>query len=559
VAPQSINEIVQICLQYGITNAVISPGSRNAPLIIAFARNPAFRCISITDERSAAYFALGMAGHLRKTVVLICTSGTAALNYAPALAEAFYQNIPLLALTADRPPEWIDQNDGQSIMQQNIYSSFIRKSYNMPVDSGAMEDRWHSRRILSEAINHTMLNGMGPVHINVPLREPLYLPQPEIKTTVPSIAVTGSRITADDSQLASILEKWGTYSKRLVICGFMGKNPELNRLLGDMTENDEIAVIAENLSNISHADFIDTTEPFLSGLSESGKEYFVPGLLITLGGAVLSKGLKNYLREYKPEAHWHIDENDLFTDTYQNLSGNIRMNPLEFFSHVGGTGKNEVPYMQLVREKPVNCRKLHDKYIKEAVFSDLVAYNSIFNRLPACNLHLANSTPVRYAQLFRSRPDILYNSNRGVSGIDGCISTAAGAATVNGQLTVLLSGDVGFIYDSNGLWNNDLPKNLRIIVFNNDGGNIFKIIPTSDEIKGIEHFFETPHNVSIKALTEAYGLEHFLAGSTGELEDVLQHIFKPKERAVVLEIKTSGTISANVFKEYFQYIRQNEQ
>lgn len=554
-----MNEIVQICLQHGINYAVISPGSRNAPLIIAFAKNPAFRCISITDERSAAYFALGMAGHLQKTVVLICTSGTAALNYAPALAEAFYQNIPLLALTADRPPEWIDQNDGQSIMQQNIYSSFIRKSYNMPVDSGTMEDRWHSRRILSEAINHTMLNGKGPVHINVPLREPLYLPQPEVKTDLPSIAVTGSRITADKSQLQSIVEKWGRYSKKLVVCGFMGKNPELNRVLGRMTENDEIAVIAENLSNLSHKEFIDTAEPFLAGLSETDKDNFTPKLLITIGGAVLSKGLKNYLREYKPAAHWHIDENDLFTDTYQNLTGNIRMSPLEFFSHVGGTGKNEADYMQLVREKPVNCRKLHQKFIQEAGFSDLVAYNTILNHLPACNLHLANSTPVRYAQLFESRPDILYNSNRGVSGIDGCISTAAGAATVNDQLTVLLSGDVGFIYDSNGLWNNNLPKNLRIIVFNNDGGNIFKIIPTSDEIKGIEHFFETPHNVSIKALTEAHGLEHYHAGNTSELKDVLQHFFKPTERAVVLEIKTSGTISADVFKQYFQYIRQNEQ
>ncbi len=554
-----MNEIVQICLQHGITNAVISPGSRNAPLIIAFAKSPAFRCISIADERSAAYFALGMAGHLQKTVVLICTSGTAALNYAPALAEAFYQNIPLLALTADRPPEWIDQNDGQSIMQQNIYSSFIRKSYNMPVDSGTMEDRWHSRRILSEAINHTMLNGKGPVHINVPLREPLYLPQPGVKTELPSVAVTGSRITADTSQLQSIVEKWGRYSKKLLVCGFMGKNPELNLLLGRMAENDEIAVMAENLSNLSHKEFVDRAEPFLAGLSETDKENFTPELLITIGGAVLSKGLKNYLREHKPAAHWHVDENDLFTDTYQNLTGNIRMSPLEFFSHVGGTIKNEADYMHLVREKTVNCRKLHQKFIQKAVFSDLVAYNTIFNHLAACNLHLANSTPVRYAQLFGSRPDILYNSNRGVSGIDGCISTAAGAATVNDQLTVLLSGDVGFIYDSNGLWNNNLPKNLRIIVFNNDGGNIFKIIQTSDEIRGIEHFFETPHNVSIKALTEAHGLEHFLACNNGELEDVLQHFFKPKERAVVLEIKTSGTISAEVFKQYFQYIRQNEQ
>lgn len=371
MAHQIISELARICIQLGIDHAVISPGSRNAPLIIAFAKNPAFHCFSISDERSAGYFALGMARQLQKPVVLICTSGTAALNYAPALAEAFYQKVPLLALTADRPSEWIDQNDGQSIRQQNIYSSFVKKSFTLPIDTFNPEDLWHARRIMSGAVNFALSGGHGPVHVNVPLREPLYAEQTVVQNDVPVIRITQSTPAPGESRWQSIREKWSSFNKKLIVCGFMNSNHELSRLLDQMSRNDEAVVIAENLSNLFSREFVDTPEPFLARLSGSDREDFTPELLVTIGGSVVSKNLKNYLRKYRPAEHWHIDPDDLFIDTYRVLTQSVPAVPLEFFTRVAGTGKNDLLYMQLARERHTSCGQLHNEFIRSAVFSDL--------------------------------------------------------------------------------------------------------------------------------------------------------------------------------------------
>ena len=553
---QGVSEIPYICEAHGISHAVISPGSRNAPLILSFTAHPQINCISITDERSAGYYALGMAQQLQKPVGLICTSGTALTNYTPAITEAFYLKIPLLVISADRPPEWIDQNDGQTIRQNDFFPNVVKKTFITPVETEKEEDLWYFRRILNEAIGITMADNHGPVHINVPLREPLYEPLPEI-TQVPdviSIQTGYSQLTND--QWRNIKQKWKSHSKILIVCGFSSeRNPDMENSLVMIAENNEAVVVAENLTNLSDYNFIHSPERFIAALDNEKQVNFQPDLLITTGGAVLSKRLKKYLREFSPNEHWHVDENEMFVDTYQALSQNIRIKPEYFFKNIAGTGSVNEHYCKFAKQINEHANENHDNFLAKAEFADLKAYELVFNQLPSdCNLHLANSTPVRYSQLFPNRPDINYFSNRGTSGIDGCVSTAAGTAMVSEKLNILLLGDLAFIYDSNGLWNNNLPGNLRIIIFDNGGGNIFKLIETGSEAERIRPFIETPHKVKVKELCGAFDVDYLYAQNAEELEHVLPEVFKPNRRSVVLHIQTSGDVSAKTFKQYFQYI-----
>lgn len=560
-ARQGISDISHICLGHGIRHAVISPGSRSAPLTLAFVANPQFRCHSMPDERSAAYFAMGMAQQLKKPVVLVCTSGTAVANYMPALAEARYLKVPLLVLTADRPPEWIDQNDGQTLRQENIFVNVVKRSFQMPVETEKENDLWYFTRSLNEAIAHCSLGNPGPVHINVPLREPLYSPLPQPSLPARIIHVVQGQPNLSHHTWETLQTTWQTLSRKWVVCGFSSKKEEpLNQLLSQMARQYQLIVMAENLSNLQDAHFIHAPERFMASLDPLQMEEFRPELLITIGGAVLSKRLKKYLRQYPPAQHWHIDEHDLFIDTYQSLSHNIRVSPHAFFQHMAPLADSHPSWCQMLLNQDRLAAERHAEYLNQAEFSDLTAYQEIFRQMPqGVILHLANSTPVRYAQLFETSKHTAYFSNRGTSGIDGCVSTAAGAAAVTAELNLLLLGDLAFIYDSNGFWNPHLPNNLRVIVMDNGGGNIFKLIETGPEADKIRPFIETPHQLSIQHLCAAFGLEYYPATSQEELRRILPDFFKPNSRPVVLHIRTSGDVSAQVFKQYYQFISYNNE
>jgi 2-succinyl-5-enolpyruvyl-6-hydroxy-3-cyclohexene-1-carboxylate synthase len=498
-----------------------------------------------------------MAQQIQKPVVLICTSGTAVANYLPAVIEAFYLKVPLLILTADRPAEWIDQNDGQTIRQQNIFADAVKRSYQLPVETESESDLWYFRRTVNEAINFCTLDNIGPVHLNIPLKEPLYNALPQVlEAPVPLRVMSGySDLTSESWDL--VTNQWKTFAKKLIVCSLNStKDNELQSILNEMVANSQAVVVAENLSNISGENLISSPEQFFASLNDSQQLEFKPDLLITLGGSVVSKRLKKYLRQYRPANHWHIDENELFIDTYQSLNLNIRTKPLKFFQKVKGVGSKNPSFSSFVNNIISNIRTTQIEFISSAKFCDLTAWFRVYNGLPSnINLHLANSTPVRYAQLFQTRSDISYFSNRGTSGIDGCISTAAGAALVSEKLNVLFIGDMSFLYDSNALWNKNLPANLRIVVMDNQGGNIFRLIESGSEVEKILPFIEKAKNVNIKDLCSAYGVDYQFADSFYTLDSELNSFFNSSHCPKVLHISTSGAESEQAFKNYFQYIK----
>lgn len=567
---QGIKNIPEICALQGVRKVIIAPGSRNAPLIFAFTSQSGMECLSITDERSAAYFALGIAQQSGEAVALVCTSGTAVLNFAPAIAEAYYQNLPLLVFTADRPSEMIDQADGQTLRQTNIFGNYIKASFTLPVETVQSVDLLYSDRQVSQAIDTALTYPQGPVQINVPMREPIYTALPESHSFPKIFKTLESVILPAKANLEKLQNVWKTIPKKMVVFGVSPKNEQLNALANQLANEPDVIVIAENLSNISGAKIITRPESLFSRLNardggisippvsidgiEISSSHFKPDLLITIGHSVICKQLKLYLREFQPAAQWQLESSLPYIDTYKCLDVIIPGSACDVLLKMP-FGETESDYSELFQTQNQIIAIRHDEFVKDAPLSDMNAVTQLLRLVPGgTQLHLANSTSVRWTQLFPTRPDLTYFCNRGTSGIDGCLSTAAGYAYTSKQPTIFLTGDLSFIYDSNGLWNNYIDNNFKIIVLNNNGGNIFRFIGDKQLMEKSLDFFTTPHHVKIKSLVDAFGLKYLVCDKTEDLETSLTTLFNA-DRATVLEIFTDADLNTENYKGYFKNLR----
>jgi len=553
---QGVKNIPEICFLHGVRKVIIAPGSRNAPLILAFTAHAGLECLSITDERSAAYFAVGIAQHSGEAVALVCTSGTAVLNFAPAIAEAYYQNLPLIVITADRAVETIDQADGQTIRQSDVYSNYIKSCVELPVETVLPVDLEFSDRHVSQAIDIALTMPCGPVQINVPLREPIYEALPELHSYPKVIKSIAANVSVSTESLTKLSASWVSYTKKLIIVGVQPENAALNDLVNKLANEPDVVVIGENLSNISGRNIICRPEVLFASLSPEEKVLFQPELLITIGHSAISKQMKLFLKEFQSVEHWQFESSLPYADTYKCLTAilpGLSITTLEAMP----LGKTASGFAAVYAQKMQTISKRHDAFVANAPLSDMCAVTGLLKLVPSGTvMQLANSTSVRWTQLFPTRSDLTYFCNRGTSGIDGSLSTAAGFAYSSKQNTLFLTGDLSFIYDSNGMWNNYLGGNFKIIVMNNNGGNIFKFIGDPQLMKSCEQFFTTPHHVNIKFLVEAYGLEYMVCDKTQELEGKLTTLFNAT-KATVLEIFTDAELNTANYKGYFKNIKKN--
>ncbi|MCO6483562.1 MAG: 2-succinyl-5-enolpyruvyl-6-hydroxy-3-cyclohexene-1-carboxylic-acid synthase [Flavobacteriales bacterium] len=543
-------ELARLCAEKGVHHAVISPGSRNAPLVIAFSQQPAITCLQVIDERSAAFFALGMAQQLHRPVALICTSGTAVLNYGPAVAEAFYQRIPLLVISADRPEEWTDQGEGQTIRQRGVLAPHLKKSVQLPRATDELA-RWQAGRLINAAIDATLLPAPGPVQVNVPFAEPLY-GHAEDTNAVRLVAPmpTASVMLPDKGWRARQLSQ---SLKVMVLVGQGLWGDAFKGQLKQWAKLPQCAVLTEATSNLDDDAFITCIDRTLEGVHAGNETDLRPDILITFGGAVVSKRIKGLLRKWKPDQHWHIDEAWRGYDTYQSLTHDIAVAPHVFLAQMEGqVAPNESLYGEAWRMVAQRMREGHEAVLGEAPFCDLAVFGTLLERMPAgSDVHLANSTAARYVQLFDRRRGLHFFSNRGTSGIDGCTSTAVGAAHATGRPTTLITGDVAFCYDSNAFWNNHLPPELRVVVIDNGGGNIFRYIEGPDKDPALLPWFEAPHGRDIPALVKSYGLACYQAHDAGTLAKGLDDLYGPHERPAVLVVRTDAEVSPRILRAYF--------
>ncbi|OXE95738.1 2-succinyl-5-enolpyruvyl-6-hydroxy-3-cyclohexene-1-carboxylate synthase [Flavobacterium araucananum] len=539
--------IIEICLAKGITNIIISPGSRNAPLTIGFAQNPNFKCYSIADERCAAFFALGIAQQTKSPTAIVCTSGSALLNYYPAVAEAFYSQIPLIVISADRPQSKIDIGDGQTIRQENVFQNHSVFNANLNEEASVENDLK-----INKAIETAILQ-KGPVHINAPFEEPLY-------ETVDTLSVQ-SKITHSEEIIGTkiieniddVISVYNAAESKLILVGVNEANSIDPEIVANFAHDPSVVVLTETTSNLHDPSFINSIDTLITPFDDADFKAFQPEILITFGGMIVSKRIKAFLRKYKPKEHWHIDTLRAY-DTFSALTKHFVMQPNDFFKALFAKSVvTESDYFAKIDKIYALRKNKRQEYVDKIPFSDFKVFEKVIESLPAkSQLQISNSSAIRYAQLIDIDPTIEVFCNRGTSGIDGSTSTAIGAAVGNEKQTVFITGDIGFLYDSNALWNSYIPKNFKIVLINNGGGGIFRILPGHEEKPVFNTYFETSHHLTAEHLAKMYGMDYYTANDGISLEKNLKSFYDKNDSPAILEIFTPTLENDVILKQYFK-------
>jgi 2-succinyl-5-enolpyruvyl-6-hydroxy-3-cyclohexene-1-carboxylate synthase len=554
--------LLDALVKLGIEDLVFSPGSRNAPLVIGLVGSGKFRSVCIHDERSAAFYALGIALVSRKPVPVLCTSGSALLNYSPAVAEAYYQRVPFLVISADRPLEWIDRGDGQTIRQAGVYSNFIDYQISFPSEA--------KTRHLQETYNSEIHKALhfaksGPVHINMPFEEPLYQLVEAENLNLPKIDFDPAEYSVSNDELALFQESWVKHKKRMILVGQMSPVNQLNQVLSAFASDADTVILTENTSNVELDGAIPCIDRVLAAFDNSD-ERFMPEMLVVLGNAVISKKIKVFLRKSNLQVVWKIGTDFPEMDTYERLDHSVAVPERLFFEQLMqsdtlsfSADENHNSFGNLWRNTFLKTEALHQNFERNTDFSDFKVMQSVLEIIPKDSVfHVGNSSVARYAQLFNIRKNLEVHCNRGTSGIDGSVSTAVGAAAKQlDKMHTLVVGDVSFFYDSNALWNQYLSDNLRIILIHNGGGGIFEIIPGPDNSSFRDDFFVAKHDFSAEHLCKAFKVEYAFASDLKSFENELNTLYSPTEsgRPKLLEVNTAEMSNAEILKGYFEQMR----
>ena len=548
----NVQLIAETLLAFGIDHIVLSPGSRNGALTMQFANDKRFKTYSVIDERSAGFVALGMAQQIQKPVVVCCTSGSATANYYPAITEAFFQNVPIIVLSADRPEHLVDNFDGQTIRQHNIFEK--HSVHNVQLSESEETDDLTRNMLMTKYALIDCIHKSAPIHINMPFSEPLY-------ESVTESSIEIDQITIDEKVYPEInvidyMKRWNSSSKKLILVGLHHPDATFDQYLKQLAQDDSVVVLDEVTSNIHDTRFFNKIDQVIFPYSDEELEALKPDILLTIGQNVVSKKIKKFLRDHKPTQHWHLDEY-WQPDTFQALTDKIETKPELFLEQfVPFINPKESDYYttwNTIRE--ANNIK-HNNYINMIPFCDLKAFDAIIRNYPEnWQIQYGNSTVIRYGLLFDHNPTNPVFCNRGTSGIDGSTSTAIGACLASGQDTVLITGDISFLYDSNALWNVNMPKNFRIILINNGGGNIFKFIPGPSETDVVEDYFVTKHHHTGEHLAKMFDFDYQVVNNLTDLENSFSDFYAESNRPKILEIDTRNATNDTILRGYFSSLK----
>lgn len=548
---RNILQLTALLSAHGVGKVVLCPGSRDIPIVQTLLNSGHMDCYAMTDERSAGFFALGLALHEGVPVAVCCTSGTALLNLHPAVAEAYYQQVPLVVISADRPSAWIGQMDGQTLPQPGVFGSLVKRSVHLP-EIHTAEDEWYCNRLVNEALLELTHHGMGPVHINVPVGEPFFqLPV----HALPSVRVirryTSLEQLASDGE--SLSAHFNRYERRMAVVGQTAPTVQADAAITDLLSG-QMVWIAEQLGHHAVPGApVEMIDRLLASIDEAEMEALRPQLLVTYGGHVVSKRLKQFLRKHPPVEHWHVAADGAVVDLYGCLTAVIEMAPADFLAQLASLAAGSVTaYSQQW--------KAMETALVPAVFaySEMQVVGSVLRALPVpCVLHLANSSVVRYAQMFALSEGVEVLANRGTSGIEGSMSTAVGYAAVSDKLNFVLIGDLSFFYDMNALWNDYCGNNLRILVLNNGGGEIFHSLPGLELSAEARRYVAGTHAATAKAWAVDRGFDYVSVYDEASLRVALPAFTDScrGHRPMLLEAFTDAEMDANLLKKYYQNLK----
>ena len=547
---ENVNILTSLLVAHGVSYAVVCPGSRNAPIVHNLVTCPDIDCFSVTDERSAGFYALGMAQATLSPVAVCVTSGTALLNLLPAVAEAYYQHVPLVVISADRPPQWIDQLDGQTLPQQDALGRFVRKAVSLPEPHNE-EEHWFCNRLVNEALLAARQRGDGPVHINVPLTEPLY------EFTVDSLPderrITYTAPCVDKRLITKCSGMFWKASRPMVVVGQSSKE---KLIADDFAEISGFAVVLNEALSIGcgacHFDELLCQEQLPDDL--------VPDFLLYVGDTLVSRRMKQFLRKLPKDVPvWAISEDGAVHDTFKSLCGVIEGHPADAIASLGDLApmkrrKGTSPFFDRWDEFLAET----DEKIEDFTpgYSQMAAVKCLEEMLDDDDdfvTHYANSMSVRLANIYACH---YVFCNRGVNGIEGSLSTAAGFSLETDQTVYCVLGDLSFFYDSNALWNEELRGNLRILLLNNGGGGIFEKFEGLQGSPARERFVMAKHHASAEGICHSYQVAYRAAHNMDELEEGIYWLQQEQgERPMLLEVFTDSANDAKIMKAYYDRFR----
>ena len=507
-AKENVNILTSLLVAHGVRHAVACPGSRNSPIVHNLNECPDITCYPVTDERSAGFYALGMAQALKQPVVVCVTSGTALLNLAPAVAEAYYQHIPLVVISADRPPQWIDQLDGQTLPQPDALGRFVKKAVSLPEGRGGDDEpHWYCNRLVNEAL---MVKN-GPVHINVPITEPLFeynvaeLPSERVIDYIPA-----------DISAATLahVSRMFLQAKRPMLISGQPMNPLMD---------EAVSLVGDD-------------------------EAYVPDFVLYIGGSIVSKRLKRFLRKAKET--WVVNDTGEVNDTFMNLTHVVQGDGEAVADHIRFMLVMEPhPFVQLWDQLLERIRGQVDAY--EPGYSQMAAVKYFEANVGNAVVHYANSSAIRLANIYAKHP---VWCNRGVNGIEGSLSTAAGFSCVTNENVFCVIGDLSFFYDQNALWNRNLRGNLRILLMNNGRGGIFNLLPGLEQSAARDALVAAEHHTSAEGICRQNDIVYLHADGSQNLHQAIDTLlYIDSERPVLLEVFTDAFDDEQVFRDYANF------
>ena len=537
-----------------VKHIVISPGSRNAPLTLGFNHNRFFKCYSIVDERCAAHVALGMAQRLREPVAVLCTSGSALLNYYPAVAEAYYSEIPLIILSADRPPHKVDIGDGQTIRQKNVYQDHILYEVNLEmIASSTQTDALQfNNRVINESVR-VCREEQGPVHINIPFEEPLYNLTDRAQV---DFQVSEDQLNTSTLDFSELNQAWTNADRKLVVISTVDPNDVTKEQIDSLIKDPSVLVMTEVSGNIVHDNVVWGIDSLIAPIenNEEMLEKWRPDLVLSIGGMIVSKKIKQQLRNVDHLKHFHLGPWRA-TDTFFSLEKSYQAHPSVWIDQLPEPDTS-TDYQKFWMQRFKSCMQKKMDYLEKIPWSDFKMFSQLFKSLPEnIVLQLGNSSTIRYAQLFKMQQSHDIYSNRGTSGIDGSTSTAAGCAMVADRQVVFVTGDISFFYDSNGLWNNYLPNNFKIVLINNSGGGIFRILPGHQDTEVFDTYFETQHQLTAVHLSKMFGFGYREVREESAFAKALQESLDDNNAPQILEVFTPGSLNDKILLDYFKFLK----
>ena len=509
---ESVNILTSLLVAHGVRHAVCCPGSRNAPIVHNLTECPDIMCYPITDERSAGFYALGMSQCLQEPVAVCVTSGTALLNLAPAVAEAYYQHARLVVISADRPLAWIDQQDGQTLPQSDALGRFVRKAVSLP-EPHDDESRWYCNRLINEAL----LEKHAPVHINVPISEPFF-----------------------DFCVATLPEE-----RKIELLPADISNQTLSHVCRMFVQSKRPLLIAGQPMNPGYDEAV-----CLIGDDES----YVPDLVLYIGGSIVSKRLKRFLRKAKET--WIVNATGEVTDTFMNLTRVIQGDAAVVEDQIRFLFEQQPhPFVQKWETLLAKVRAHAAAY--QPVYSEMATVKCFESQITIhsslSTIHYANSTAIRLANIFAQHS--VY-CNRGVNGIDGSLSTAAGFSCVTDDSVFCVIGDLSFFYDQNALWNQNLRGNFRILLLNNGKGGIFNLLKGLEQSPARDQFVAAEHHTSAEGICQQNNVKYLKAANMEELQQGISTLLNMESsRPVLLEVFTDPAEDERVFKDYYKTLK----